>query len=340
MKEEKVLKIFGFDVSHLPRFVILIIGVVGILVSFLVQGTSQEMMYSTYNYKQSIFFTFNQFFCYFLLSSSYFIRLIRGKEKLHASIKYYSFVSFMLVGSMLLSNWSIELLAYSTSILFKASKLIPVMIGSVIFLRKRYNFFEVLSVILVVFGLYGISMSDKKVKNKFDPLGVVLMVISLCCDAISSSLQEKALDQFNAPQVEVISMMYLIGSIYLFILSLLTGQFFRAVTLAYQHPDMIFYLLSFGFLGGIGVQFVYLIMKAFGSLVTVMVTSCRKALTFTLSFILFPDKKFTVFHLISVAAIATGVSLNYYGKSLHKKTNIKALDNVSKENNDGPENIV
>ena len=135
-------------------------------------------------------------------------------------------------------------------------------------------------------------------------------------------------DRYNAPQDEVISMMYAIGSGYLFLLSLFTGQFQKGVTLCYHHPDMIFYLLSFGFLGGIGVNFVYLIMKAFGSLVTVMVTSCRKALTFSLSFILFPDKRFTRFHLLSVIAIATGVSMNYYGKSLHKKTNIKAFQDI------------
>jgi len=185
-----------------------------------------------------------------------------------------------------------------------------------------------LSVFLIVFGLIGISMSDKKSNNKFDASGVILSIVSLMFDAVASNLQEKALDSYGATQTEVISVMYFIGMLIMATIALFTGQLYRGISQCIQHPDMILYLVMFGFLGSVGVQFVYLLMKSFGSLVTVMVTSCRKAMTVSLSFILFPDKKFTKYHFFSILMIASGIGINYYGKSLNKsKRNSNETDN-------------
>lgn len=326
-EEEMVLKegfdneirLFGFAITSWPRWLILLIGVSGIFVSFLVQGTSQEGLYAKTKFRESVFFTFIQFLGYFLLTLPYFIKLITGRVKLHASFKFYAFVSFCLVCSMGLSNLSVERLSYPTAVLFKSSKLIPVMIGGFIFLKKRYNWIEVLSILLVVAGLIGISYSDKKSNNKFDLIGVLMSSVSLCFDAVASNLQEKSLSTYGAPQTEVISMMYFIGTIYLFIASLATGQFTLGIKRCCDEPIVIAYLASFAFLGSVGVQFVYLVMKAFGSLVTVMVTSTRKAFTVCLSFVLFPGKKFTLHHLVSIFGIAGGLVLNYIGKNRKKR---------------------
>jgi adenosine 3'-phospho 5'-phosphosulfate transporter B3 len=71
----------------------------------------------------------------------------------------------------------------------------------------------------------------------------------------------------------------------------------------------------FSLVGALGIQFVYLTMKVFGSLVTVMVTSVRKALTVCLSFVVFRDKVFTLWHGVSLIAIAAGMSINVYEKT-------------------------
>jgi adenosine 3'-phospho 5'-phosphosulfate transporter B3 len=172
---------------------------------------------------------------------------------------------------------------------------------------------------MIVCGLIGISYSDKISKNRFDLIGVALSSISLCFDAIASNLQEKALDTYGASQTEVISMMYFIGSGCLFATSFVTGQLASGLKRAWKNPLVTWYLASFAFLGAVGVQFVYMLMKTFGSLVTVMVTSTRKAFTVCLSFLLFRTKKFTVYHFLSISAIAAGLALNYIGKQKKKK---------------------
>ena len=328
------VKLFGFSISHLPSWLILVIGAGGIFLSFLVQGTAQEAIYTNYSFRESVFFTFVQFFGYWLFTSHYFFKIITKKVRLHSPLSLYFIISIALVFSMGLSNVSVERLSYPTAVLFKASKLIPVMIGGMIFLHKKYNVIEISAVIIIVLGLIGISYSDKIASNKFDIQGVIIAVISLCADAISSNLQDKALHHYNAPQNEVITIMYLIGWIILLITSLTMGQFQRGISMCIQYPKMVFYLLTFAFLGSIGVQFVYVLMKAFGPVVTVTVTSTRKAGTVLLSFLLYKNKKFTIYHFFSVTAVAVGIYLEYLGKTKHKKEGgeiPKALINVNEE---------
>lgn len=328
------VNLFGFTISSWSKWLIFLVGSIGVFVSFLVQGVAQEALYTKYHFRETIFFTFIQFFGYFLFSSGYIIKLVQKKESLHSTISFYSLTSFGLCLSMGLSNLSVETLSYPTAVLFKSSKMIPVMIGNMIFLKKKYSLLEIISVLIIVAGLLGISYSDKISKNQFNISGVILAVLSLIADAYASSMQEKALVHNEASQSEVISMMYLVGSIFTFLVALISGQLYRGILCCIQYPSMIFYLACFAFLGAIGVQFIYLLMKSFGSLVTVMVTSIRKALTVCLSFILFPNKKFTILHFLSILMISFGMFMDFIAKK-QKKIN-EFANNENQQNEKTP----
>jgi adenosine 3'-phospho 5'-phosphosulfate transporter B3 len=316
---DKNLSLFGFDISSFPRWLILLICVVGIFASFILQGTAHEKIFNKYQLKESLFLTFLQFFGYASLSFRFFIDLIRGKTKLHPPFWFYLITSMALVGSMALSNYSLQRLSYPTQVLFRSSKLIPVMLGSFFFLKKKYSMLEILSVFLIVAGLIGMSVSDKKVHNKFDTVGLIAVIASLFCDAFASNLEEKAFTTYQAPQNEVIAMIYLIGSLIVGAVSIPTGQFVNGCIRIKEEPGLIIQIIFFTYLGAVGIQFVYVLIKGFGSVVTVMVTSLRKAFTVTLSFVLFSsDKKFTSAHFFSILSIASGIGLNVYGKNKNK----------------------
>ena len=316
---DRSILLFGFDLSGLPKWAIMAIGVVGVFGSFMLQGTAHESIFNKYKLKDSLFLTFVQFLSYASLSFRFFVDLARKKAKLHAPFWFYVATALFLVGSMALSNFSLERISYPTQVLFRSSKLIPVMLGSFFFLKKRYSITEILAVILIVVGLIGISVSDKKFQNKFDTIGLIAVIASLFCDAFASNLEDKAFSTYQAPQSEVIAIIYLIGSLLVGAVSIPTGQFTEGIKICAKEPGLVVQIILFSYLGALGIQFIYLLIKSFGSVATVMITSLRKAFTVCLSFIMFPEKVFTIYHFFSILSIAAGIALNIYGKKHNTK---------------------
>lgn len=284
-----------------------------------------------YQFKESIFLTLIQFVGYAALSFPTLLKIISGRISLKSPLKSYVITSLALALSMGLTNFATLRLSYATSVLFKSSKLIPVMIGNIIFLKKKPQLSEVISVIFMVMGLIGISLGDFKGKNKFDMPGIFTISLSLIFGAVASNMEDKIMSQYGASQDELISMLYSVGALIIGVLAISTGQMSKGIERMFNDPGCIPYVLFFSSLGAIGIQFVYLNMKVFGSLLTVMVTSLRKALTVILSFIIFKDKKFTMWHAVAIFLIATGMAINVHDKATSKKKvpeeNMALIDN-------------
>jgi adenosine 3'-phospho 5'-phosphosulfate transporter B3 len=313
------ISVFCFDISHWPSWMVLLLGVFGIFSTFLVQGMAHELVFVEYQVHEVLAVTTIQFLCYCSFSSMFFVRLFTGKASLKCPFSQHLITSIALCGSMFLGNFAVSLLSFPTQVLFRSSKMIPVMIGGVIFLKKRYSIVEIISVIILVIGLIGISMSDKFVQNTFGTDGLLIVVISLVCDAVASNMQEKSLKVFEATQGEVIAMIYLIGAVFLGSIAGFKGEFGPLWGRCQADPAVLRSILLLAMLGAMGVEFVYLMIKAFGSLTTVMLTSLRKAFTVCLSFVMFSNKRFSVFHGVSIAIIAVGIGMNAYAKRIGKK---------------------
>ena len=311
--------IFGISLANLPRWGILLIGVVGIYTSFLLQGIAHEKLISYYHFKESLFMTLVQFISYMMFSIRYGISIILKKKQLIAPFKLYIITAISLGASMTLANVAAMNLSYPTEVLFRSSKLIPVMIGNIIFLQKWPKPMDVAAVFLIVGGLIGISLGDFKGKNKFNSVGIIAVIGSLVADAAASNLEDKTLSVYGASSDELVSTLYGVGSVMVGTLSIVTGDFASALKRIQENPSCIPYFICFGALGSVGIQFIYLIMKNFGSLTTVMMTSFRKAMTVCLSFLVYKDKKFTTYHLFSLISIASGMGLNIAEKEMSKK---------------------
>lgn len=305
--------IFCISVEKWPKWAVLILVIPGIFTSFLLQGLAHEQLYETFKFKETMFLTFLQFIGYASLSLPYVFKIIIGKAPLKAKFYLYLITSMSLVLTMSLGNFASLRLSYATSVLFKSSKLIPVMIGNVVLLKKTPKLTEIISGLLIVAGLIGISIGDMKGKNKFDTLGLIAVSLALSFDAIASNLEDKLMSVYGSSQDEVITLLYGLGSMITGIIALVTGDMKNGIARVYEQPTSILYIALFAFLGAIGVQFVYLTMKVFGSLFTVMVTSVRKAFTVCLSFIVFP-KNFTAYHGAAIISLVTGMTLNIHEK--------------------------
>lgn len=328
--EQQDAHILGFSVASWPRWLVLLTGAGGIFVCFLLHGIAHEHLIKHYKLKETFFLTFIQFMGYSALSFPTAINIIRGKVQLKASIWAYVATSLCLAFSMGLTNFAAVRLSFATGVLFKSSKLIPVMIGNVIFLKKKPKVSEAFSVILIVFGLAGISLGDFKGKNTFNISGVIAVSASLICGAIASNMEDKVMSHYGASQDELISMLYSIGGLIMCSMAIITGQMGTGLQKVMNEPSSLVFLLFFSILGALGIQFVYLTMKVFGSLITVMVTSVRKALTVCLSFLIFRDKVFTSWHAVSMLAITIGMTINAVEKSKSKKVAKEAIEEETK----------
>jgi adenosine 3'-phospho 5'-phosphosulfate transporter B3 len=233
-------------------------------------------------------------------------------------IKSYLILALLTVGTMGLSNTSLGYLNYPTQVIFKSSKLIPVMVGGILIQGKKYSFLDFCACMLMTLGLVAFTTADMKVSPNFDPIGVVLISLALCADAAIGNFQELSLKKYKATNAELVLYSYGIGFIFLLIGYFISGGGFDKFNFLLNNYSVLLAVFLFSLTGYIGILFVLHLVRSVGALVAVTVTTCRKALTMVLSFILF-SKPFTIWYIFAGFLVMCGIALNMYSKNLKKR---------------------
>ncbi|KAK5973388.1 Adenosine 3'-phospho 5'-phosphosulfate transporter 2 [Trichostrongylus colubriformis] len=203
-------------------------------------------------------------------------------------------------------------------VIFKCCKLIPVLIGGIIIQGKRYGWLDLLAAVLMSIGLIMFTLADSSVSPNFDTRGYIMISGALLADAVIGNIQEKNMKKYGGSSNEMVLYSYSIGSVYLFLFTILSGEFFSAFQFFLENPWKTYgYSVIFALFGYLGVNVVLTLIKVCGALVAVTVTTLRKALTITLSFILF-SKPFTVDYVWAGLVILLAIYLNLYSKNKQK----------------------
>ncbi|VDN30601.1 unnamed protein product [Cylicostephanus goldi] len=85
---------------------------------------------------------------------------------------------------------------------------------------------------------------------------------ALVADAIIGNLQEKVMKKYGGSSNEMVFYSYSIGSVYILVITILTGEFFEAFEFFLNNPWKTYgYGLIFGFLGYLGVNVVITLIK-------------------------------------------------------------------------------
>ncbi|KAF3836059.1 hypothetical protein F7725_028617 [Dissostichus mawsoni] len=149
---------------------------------------------------------------------------------------------------------------------------------------KRYNVADVSAALCMSLGLIWFTLAD----SKWPPLQRVLLIsLALCADAAIGNVQEKAMKLHNGSNSEM-------------------------------HPVKTYgYAFLFSLTGYFGISFVLALIKLFGALVAVTVTTGRKAMTVVLSFMFFA-KPFTFQYIWAGLLVLFGIFLNVYSKNSDK----------------------
>jgi len=223
-------------------------------------------------------------------------------------------MSFFMVATMGLSNVSCTYLSYPTQVMFKSSKLIPVMIGGRFINGRRFTILEYSSALLLVCGLTIMTLNDVYITPEFHLTGIFLISGALVSDAFISNLQEKTLKDYNVTQREMVFFSHTVGALYLLVFQLLTNQLHSAMQFCASNPSVYLFMALFSIFGYVGITFVLAMLKLYDSFIAMTVTSCRKFLTIALSFMLFP-KPITFETVVAVGIVFCGIGLHIYTKN-------------------------
>ncbi|KAK6012289.1 UAA transporter family protein [Ostertagia ostertagi] len=232
-------------------------------------------------------------------------------------LKIYLLLAFFTVTTMGLSNASVGYLNYPTQVIFKCCKLVPVLIGGIIIQGKRYGWIDLSCGCAYehrwyqILGLIMFTLADSSVSPNFDPRGYIMISGALLADAVIGNIQEKNMKKYGGSSNEMVLYSYSIESVYLLVYTIVSGEFFTAFKFFLENPYKTYgYALIFAIFGYLGVNVVLTLIKVCGALVAVTVTTLRKALTITLSFILF-SKPFTVEYVWAGLVILLAIYLEF-----------------------------
>ncbi|XP_040611788.1 adenosine 3'-phospho 5'-phosphosulfate transporter 2 isoform X3 [Mesocricetus auratus] len=257
-----------------------------------VQQFQEELIFSMEGFKPYGWYLTLVQFAFYSIFGLIELQLIQDKRR-RIPGKTYMIIAFLTVGTMGLSNTSLGYLNYPTQVIFKCCKLIPVMLGGVFIQGKRYNLADVSAAVCMSLGLIWFTLADSTIAPNFNLTGVMLISLALCADAVIGNVQEKAMKLHSASNSEMVLYSYSIGFVYILLGLSCTSGLGPAVTFCSKNPVRTYgYAFLFSLTGYFGISFVLALIKIFGALLAVTVTTGRKAMTIVLSFIFFA-KPFT-----------------------------------------------
>lgn len=332
--EEQIRTLFGINLTSRPIWQQFLICSSGFFFGYLVNGICEEYVYNRLQFSYGWYFTFVQGFVYLVL-----LRL-QGFTTKHMvnPWKTYWKLSAVLMGSHGLTKGSLAWLNYPAQLMFKSTKVLPVMIMGAFIpgLRRKYPPHEYIAAILLVIGLIMFTLADANTSPNFSMLGVIMVSGALIMDAFLGNLQE-AIFTMNpeTSQTEMLFCSTVVGLPFLIPPMLLTGEIFKAWNACYEHPYVYGVLVFEAMATFIGQVSVLSLIAIFGAATTAMITTARKAVTLLLSYLIF-TKPLTEQHGTGLILIAMGIVLKMLPENkiptLNKPSPIpmKSYDNEKK----------
>ncbi|KAK1296001.1 UDP-galactose/UDP-glucose transporter 4 [Acorus calamus] len=304
-KEEQARSLFGISLTERPKYQQFLICSSGFFFGYLVNGVCEEYVYNRLKFGFGWYFTFVQGFVYLALIC---LQGFTVKQMVNPWRTYVK-LSAVLMGSHGLTKGSLAFLNYPAQLIFKSTKVLPVMIMGAFIpgLRRKYPVHEYISALLLVVGLILFTLADANTSPNFSVIGVLMVSGALVMDAFVGNLQE-AIFTMNpeTTQMEMLFCSTIVGLPFLIPPMVLTGELFQAWNSCSQHLYVYGVLVFEAMATFVGQVSVLSLIAIFGAASTAMVTTARKAVTLLLSFLIF-TKPLTEQHGTGLLLIAMGI---------------------------------
>lgn len=194
---------------------------------------------------------------------------------------------------------------YATGTVLKSAKLVPVMAVSVLWLRRTYHPFDYLAAALMTASAALFGLGERELAPDGNTAaGFLLSFLCLALAALQSNVSDKCLRDFGASVDE--NMLYTNGLGAVFVLAYLlagTTEAEEATAYFFRKPEALALLVIRSATFYLGAWAYTLLMKHFGAVAAVAVTTTRKALTVMMSFVIFSGDKPLTAKYASAAAL-------------------------------------
>ncbi|CAI9259967.1 unnamed protein product [Lactuca saligna] len=332
--EEQARSLLGVSLSTRPKWQQFLLCSSGFFFGYLVNGVCEEYVYNRLQFSYGWYFTFVQGWVYLglIYLQGFTIKQIVNPWKTYVKL------SVVLMGSHGLTKGSLAFLNYPAQIMFKSTKVLPVMIMGAFIpgLRRKYPPQEYISAFLLVVGLILFTLADANTSPNFSIIGVLMVSGALVMDSFLGNFQE-AIFTMNpdTTQMEMLFCSTVVGLPFLIPPMILTGELFKAWSSCSKHPYVYGVLVFEAMATFIGQVSVLSLIAIFGAATTAMVTTARKAVTLLLSYLIF-TKPLTEQHCTGLILMSMGIVLKMLPENKPmqiRASKIKELSSLSGEEN-------
>ena len=229
--------------------------------------------------------------CTGVLFFSYLERVHVAKERgFHrvAPLKAYPLLTLCLFASSSLCNMSLSYINFPTKVVFRSCKLVPTMVIATIVNKRIFASYEYVCALSICAGMVLFAKADYILDPmKFDVTGLALVSGSVVADAILPNAQERLFRQ-GSSRLEVTVFSNLFTFLAMGFITLSNGTLFKFAKVMAQDHTIALYFGLYTVLSYISISCYMTLVKRFGGVTAVLLTTARKAMTLVLSFLLFP----------------------------------------------------
>lgn len=175
--------------------------------------------------------------------------------------------------------------------LAKSGKMVPVMIGSLLFGGASYTLREYASVLAIIVGTTIVSMGKKSSGPESSMLGIAFVVLSLACDGVVGGMQARLQAQCRARNAEPkpYDMMFwtnLFMALTAAVFAAVLGEATTGIKFCVENPVILEKIIKFSVCSAIGQSFIFYTISNFDPLICTTVTTTRKVFSVLLSIFL------------------------------------------------------
>ena len=232
-----------------------------------------------------------------LFDSSFRSNMFKSRKE---SRYIFVILTFLVYGSILASNLSLSSVSFPLKVVMKSCKLIPTMIVAALVHKKAYQLLDYFYATMICAGLAGFTLAEYHVSKVSSSVGgIFLCFISITFDSIAPNLQDKLMSKEGFSVMEVMGWTNFYCSV---VASLVFASSYNPTAtisiFLYSGISSFVFTLFYGVSTFCGVQAYMKLLKHSGAVGAVAVSTFRKIVTITMSFLFFP-KPFSKWYIAS-----------------------------------------